>query len=238
MTAPLEKHVEAMFDGIAPRYDLLNRVLSMGVDRRWRRMLVKQVLLQNPLSVLDVATGTADLAIMVAKKCEKVRVTGADIAENMLAVGRRKVERANLSQRIALQKASALSLPFPGNHFDAAMVAFGVRNFENPVLGLREIHRTLKPGGRLLVLEFTNPKGKLFGKLYSFYFYRVLPAIGRLISGHRSAYTYLPNSVKAFAEREAFVNLLSEAGFEKAGYRQLSMGIAALYSASKPQGHE
>ncbi len=234
MNSPQEKQVEAMFDGIAPRYDLLNRLLSMGVDIRWRRKLVKLILKQKPTSILDVATGTADLAIMVARKSSLVRVTGVDIAENMIAVGRRKIEKRGLSHRISLQKASALSLPFPSNHFDAAIVAFGVRNFENPVTGLKEILRTLSPGGKLLVIEFTNPKGKFFGKLYALYFSRILPAIGKMVSGHGSAYTYLPNSVKAFAEREAFLQLMADAGFEQHQYTELSMGIAALYSASKP----
>ncbi len=229
-----EQQVEEMFNGIAHRYDFLNRVLSFGIDKRWRKKLVKGILNENPSNVLDIATGTADLAITLAKKSSNVKVTGVDIAENMLSFGRVKVQKKGLSNRIELIKASALSLPFNENSFDAAMVAFGVRNFQEPVKGLAEINRVLCPGGKIFVLEFTNPKSKFFGKLYTFYFLKVLPTIGRLISGHSSAYTYLPCSVKAFAEREAFTQMLTESGFTNATYRELSFGIASLYQAVKP----
>lgn len=229
-----EQQVEEMFNGIAHRYDLLNKVLSFGIDRRWRNNLVKGILSGNPSHVIDIATGTADLAIVLAKKNRNVKVTGVDISENMLAFGREKVQKKGLENRIKLIKASALSLPFNNNSFDAAMVAFGVRNFQEPVMGLTEINRVIRPGGQILVLEFTNPKSMFFGKLYTFYFLKVLPTIGRLVSGHSEAYTYLPASVKAFAEREAFTKMLTQAGFAKAQYRELSFGIASLYQAVKP----
>jgi demethylmenaquinone methyltransferase/2-methoxy-6-polyprenyl-1,4-benzoquinol methylase len=229
-----EQQVEEMFNGIAHRYDFLNRVLSFGIDRRWRKKLVKGILKGNPNHVLDIATGTADLAIVLAEKNRNVKVTGVDIAENMLSFGRTKVQKKRLANRIELIKASALSLPFNDKSFDAAMVAFGVRNFQEPVTGLTEINRVLRPGAQIFVLEFTNPRSKFFGKLYTFYFLKVLPTIGRLVSGHSEAYTYLPASVKAFAEREAFTKMLNDSGFTNASYRELSFGIASLYQAVKP----
>jgi demethylmenaquinone methyltransferase/2-methoxy-6-polyprenyl-1,4-benzoquinol methylase len=231
---PQEQQVEAMFNGIAHRYDLLNRVLSLGIDKRWRRKLVKLMLVTNPSKVLDIATGTADLAIALATKRKNIHVVGIDIAENMLEIGRVKIAKKGLSNRIELAKASALELPFPTATFDAAMVAFGVRNFENPTVGLSEINRVLKPGGTLLVLEFTNPKTKVFSRLYTFYFSKVLPSIGKMVSGHREAYTYLPNSVKAFAERDKFLALLRDSGYVQEGYDELSFGIAAIYHSTKP----
>jgi demethylmenaquinone methyltransferase / 2-methoxy-6-polyprenyl-1,4-benzoquinol methylase len=231
---PQEQQVEAMFNGIAHRYDLLNRVLSLGIDRRWRKKLVKLMLATYPSKVLDIATGTADLAIALATKRKNIHVVGIDIAENMLEIGRMKIAKKGLSNRIELVKASALELPFPNASFDSAMVAFGVRNFENPTAGLSEINRVIKPGGSLFVLEFTNPKTKVFGQLYSFYFSKMLPFIGQMVSGHREAYTYLPKSVKTFAERDEFLELLKQSGYTQEGYTELSFGIAAIYHSTKP----
>ncbi len=230
-----EQQVEAMFNGIAPRYDFLNRVLSFGIDKLWRRRLIKSLLKSNPTRVLDVATGTADLAILLAKKNPKVTVIGVDIAEQMLSFGRVKVERKNLDERVVLTRASSERLPFDDASFDATMVAFGVRNFENPINGLKEMNRVIKPGGGIYVLEFTNPRSSLIRFIYRFYFNRILPWIGRKVSGHSSAYTYLPTSVEAFEEREAFVNLLYKAGFVDASFKLQSLGIAAIYSAIKPK---
>ena len=228
-----ENEVEAMFNGIAPRYDFLNHLLSFGIDKIWRRRLVKIVAKSKPLQVLDIATGTGDLAITLAKKHNNVNIVGVDIAQEMIAVGEQKVAKLNLSNRITFQKASSLSLPFTNNQFDAAMVAFGVRNFEDPLAGLTEICRVLKPGSLLLVLEFTNPQSVIIRSFYNFYFRFILPWVGKKVSGHKTAYTYLPQSVSTFKEREDFVDLLKQSGYINAYYKQQSMGIAAIYVATK-----
>lgn len=230
-----EKQVEAMFNGIAPRYDFLNRVLSFGIDNIWRRRLIRGLLKSNPSMVLDVATGTADLAILLARKNPMVTVVGVDIAEQMLSFGRVKLEKKKLNERVTLSKASSERLPFNDSSFDATMVAFGVRNFENPLNGLKEMGRVIKPGGSIHVLEFTNPRTGFVRFVYRFYFNRILPFIGRMVSGHKSAYTYLPTSVQAFEEREAFVDLLHKAGFVNAKFKLQSFGIAAIYVAIKPE---
>ncbi|MFP4557107.1 MAG: bifunctional demethylmenaquinone methyltransferase/2-methoxy-6-polyprenyl-1,4-benzoquinol methylase UbiE [Bacteroidales bacterium] len=229
-----EQQVEAMFNGIASRYDFLNHLLSFGIDKIWRRRLIKRLLKNKPINVLDVATGTGDLAIALAKKESNIKVTGIDIAQNMLLVGKKKVETAGLRKRISLCKGSSEKLPFEKDNFDAAMVAFGVRNFENPLKGLKEIFRVVKNNGSLFVLEFTSPKNWLFKFIYRVYFLRVLPWIGRKVSGHKTAYSYLPNSVQEFAEREKFLELLVEAGFQDARYSLQTFGIAAIYQANKP----
>lgn len=228
-----EREVEDMFNGIAPSYDLLNHLLSFGIDKLWRRRLVKGVAKQNPAIVLDVATGTSDLAIALACRSKSVAIVGVDIAEEMLARGSQKLIKRNLSDRITLQRASSLSLPFNSSYFDAAMVAFGVRNFEDPLKGLTEIGRVIKPGGTISVLEFTTPKFAVIRWAYLFYFNQVLPWIGQKISGHKTAYTYLPTSVDAFKERDEFVELLVKAGFTDTSYSLQSFGIAAIYRAKK-----
>lgn len=228
-----ENEVEAMFNGIAPRYDFLNHLLSFGIDKIWRKRLVKKLVKRKPLKVLDIATGTGDLAITLAKKQSDVTIVGVDIAQEMLAVGQQKVDKLNLSDRIAFQKASSLSLPFSSNQFDAAMVAFGVRNFEDPLAGLTEICRVLKPGALFLVLEFTNPQNFFIRSIYNFYFKTILPWVGSKISGHKTAYNYLPQSVSMFKEREDFVDLLKHSGFTNAYFKQQSFGIAAIYIAKK-----
>lgn len=187
--------VERMFDRISPTYDRMNRLFSLGVDQRWRRRTI-DVLLSEPVDrVLDVATGTADLAIMAARR--GLHVTGVDISEGMLARGRKKVEHAGLQDRITLQAADGELLPFPDGHFDAVVVAFGVRNFEHLERGLGEMRRVLKPGGRSLILEFSRPRGFL-APFFRFYFHRIMPVIGRVVSKDAAAYSYLPRSVDAF----------------------------------------
>lgn len=229
-----EQQVEAMFNGIAPKYDFLNHLLSFGIDKLWRKRLVKGIAKQNAKHVLDVATGTADLSIALAKRLPEVQIVGVDIADEMLEFGRRKLKKLKLDQRITMQKATSLDLPFSDGLFDAAMVAFGVRNFEDPIKGLSEMQRVLKSGGTISVLEFTTPKYAVIGWLYKFYFSRVLPWVGKLVSGHKTAYTYLPMSVQAFKERESFNELLEQSGFKNAQYVQQSFGIAAIYTATKP----
>lgn len=222
------EQVEHMFDAIAPRYDLLNRLFSLGVDRAWRRRVLG-ILREEPVErLLDLATGTADLALLCARHARSV--VGADISEGMLSHGRTKVARAGLSDRVELVRAASESLPFPDGRFDAVTVAFGVRNFDDLDRGLREMRRVLRPGGRVLVLEFSKARG-LMGALFRLYFHRVMPVVGRWVSGDASAYSYLPRSVDAFPEGPAFEQRLRAAGFDGIASRRLSGGIATLYTA-------
>ncbi|HPF93473.1 MAG TPA: bifunctional demethylmenaquinone methyltransferase/2-methoxy-6-polyprenyl-1,4-benzoquinol methylase UbiE [Tenuifilaceae bacterium] len=235
MTNPTSKkeHVKAMFNDIAPRYDFLNHLLSFGIDKLWRKRLIKGVLLNNPQKVLDVATGTADLAIALARKNSDVHIDGVDIADAMVSIGREKLVKKQLNNRVTLTIASAECLPFNDSVYDAGMVAFGVRNFEDPLAGLQQIFRVLKKGGTINILEFSTPKLFFVRFVYRFYFTKVLPFIGKKVSGHSSAYTYLPNSVKQFKEREEFIDLLNQAGFSNAHYQIQSFGISAIYKAQK-----
>jgi len=227
------EQVERMFDAISPRYDLLNRLFSLGVDQGWRRRVVRLVRREPVERLLDVATGTADLAILAARRDAAKHVTGVDISEGMLGHGRKKVEARHLGGRVTLQHADSAALPFADGTFGAVTVAFGVRNFEDIERGLAEMRRVLQPGGRLFVLEFSRPKNDLLGRLFRFYFHRVMPTIGRLISRDKAAYTYLPKSVDAFPEGPGFLALLEKAGLREARAESLSGGIATLYSARK-----
>jgi demethylmenaquinone methyltransferase/2-methoxy-6-polyprenyl-1,4-benzoquinol methylase len=229
-----EQIVESMFNGIAPKYDFLNHVLSFGIDKLWRKRLINDLLRNNPAKVLDVATGTADLAIALVRRQTEMQVVGVDIAENMLSFGRLKLEKKKLSKNIELIKASSQGLPFEDDSFDASMVAFGVRNYEDPVKGLREMQRVTKPGGTIHVLEFATPRAKIIRVVYRFYFLRILPWIGRKISGHKTACSYLPSSVEAFKERNDFLELLEQAGYVNSSFKLQSFGIAAIYKAFKP----
>ena len=228
-----KEQVRAMFDGIARRYDLLNHLLSLGVDRGWRRRVVRAVRAERPRSVLDMATGTADLAIMLAKSCPGARVVGIDLSERMLAVGRAKVERESLSERIELVQGDAESAAYGREAFDAATVAFGVRNFGDLGRGLAELSRALRPGGRIVILEFSTPTMPVFGRLYDWYSHRVLPRIGGWLSHDRQAYDYLPRSVDEFPQPEEFLTILAAAGFRDCRARSQSFGIAQIYTAEK-----
>jgi len=222
--------VAAMFDAIAPRYDLLNRVLSLGIDRRWRRRAVRRLAAARPGRVLDVATGTGDLAIE-ALRAGADRVVGVDIAERMLEVGRRKIAGMGLSDRVELRYGDALKLPFSDRQFDAALVAFGVRNFENLEAGLAEIRRVLRPGGRIVILEFSQPRRFPIRQLYGFYSRYVLPRIGRALSGDDGAYRYLPASIRVFPDGDDFLAVLRAAGYTRADHERLTFGIASIYTA-------
>jgi len=225
---PEKAVVRSMFDRIAPRYDLLNRLLSAGVDARWRRACVDLVGLEPPARVLDLCTGTADLLIEALARDARHSGLGLDLSTGMLSRGTRKLRRHGLSDRAALASGDAEQLPLASGVFDAALVAFGIRNVGDPLGALRELRRVLRPGGRLVVLEFSMPRGWL-GRLYRVYFTQVLPRLGGLVSGDGGAYGYLPASVARFPERGAFQALLTAAGFAAVEARPLSGGIAHLY---------
>jgi demethylmenaquinone methyltransferase / 2-methoxy-6-polyprenyl-1,4-benzoquinol methylase len=224
--------VRLMFNNIAGRYDFLNHFLSLGIDKCWRRKLISQMSKHNPDNILDVATGTADLAIAAAKIHPK-KIIGVDIAEEMLAIGKLKVERRNLQNKIHLQLADSENLPFDDKSFDAVVVAFGVRNFENLAKGLDEMYRVLQPGGYVYILEFSKPQKFPIKQLYGFYFNNILPVLGRLVSKDMSAYTYLPESVGAFPAGQEFIEVLLATGFKNPIGRQLTFGVATLYSGQK-----
>lgn len=226
-----KEQVAEMFDNISKRYDFLNHVLSLNIDKAWRKKVVAMVKADKPEKVLDVATGTADLAIALAKALN-TEVKGVDISAGMLAVGRQKVAKANLPS-VELILGDGENLPFADNHFDAVTVAFGVRNFENLEKGLKDILRVLKPGGQLVVLEFSQPQKTPLKQLYKFYFVNILPAIGKLISKDSRAYTYLPESVEAFPFGDSFLQIMKNCGYQSTMARQVTLGIATIYQARK-----
>ena len=228
-----KEQVAGMFDGIAPRYDLLNHLLSLGIDKGWRRKAIRTLEAAQPKAILDVATGTGDLAIAASKHFPEAQITGVDISAGMLEIGRKKLAGLGLSGRIAMQQADSEQLPFGNDEFDAVICAYGVRNFENLEAGLREMQRVLRPGGRLAVLEFSKPKAFPFAQLYRFYFRFILPLVGRIVSRHSKAYTYLPESVAAFPEGKDFLQILARCGFSGAKARPLTFGITTLYTATK-----
>ena len=226
-----KSQVEDMFDNIAPKYDLLNHVLSMKIDVLWRNKLVDMLKKDKPELVLDVATGTGDLAITV-QKGTNADVVGLDLSQQMLNVGIEKVRKQNLDGKISMQKGDAEQLPFEDNKFDGVTVAFGVRNFENLEKGLSELRRVVKENKSIYILEFSKVEGFL-GPFYMFYFKNILPAIGRLVSKDNRAYTYLPDSVNAFPFGEKMKMILLNTGFRKVEYTKLSLGIATIYKATK-----
>ena len=226
------EQVEHMFDSIAPKYDFLNRFLSMGIDQTWRKKAINSLKEVNPKQILDVATGTADLAI-AALKLNPDHVTGIDISNQMLQVGRNKISNKTLNHKITLQQADSANLPFEDNKFDAITVAFGVRNFEFLQQGINQMYRVTRNGGKLAVLEFSKPKSFPFKQLYNFYFKYILPGWGGLISKSITAYTYLPESVEHFLEGENFTEYLKNAGYIKIEIKPLTFGICTLYTAIK-----
>ncbi len=224
-----KEQVTSMFNKISGSYDLLNRMLSLGIDVRWRKILVQKLKLNGPDTILDVATGTADLAIAIAKAIPAAQVTGLDIAEEMLQIGRKKTEEQDLTSRIILEVGDAENLPYPDHSFDAITVAFGVRNFEDLERGVAEMNRVLRPGGRLFVLEFSQPKGWLFRPIFQLYFKYLLPLIGRLTSKDARAYHYLFESVQAFPEGETFLELMRKQGFGQTSWTTLTFGTCSIY---------
>lgn len=225
--------VAAMFDRISPHYDLLNHLLSLNIDKVWRRKTVSEASKQAPKRILDIATGTADLAILLAKKNPQARIIGMDISEQMLAIGNQKVKKQRLENQIELQLGDAASLPFGNDTFDAVTCAFGARNFEDLGKGLSEISRVIKPGGKACILEFSLPERFPIKQVYPLYFNHLLPMIGRAISKDKSAYSYLPHSVERFPNPSDFQRILSENGLESIRRTRFSFGIATLYVAGK-----
>jgi len=225
--------VEAMFDAIAPRYDLLNRVLSFGIDVWWRKRAVALLKEENPRRILDVATGTADLALEAQQTLEPEKVVGVDISEEMLAFGRKKIAARGLSDRVVLRTGDAQKLPFSDHQFDAVLVAFGVRNFEDLDVGLTDMRRVLRPGGSLVVLEFSQPQVFPIKQLYEFYSRHILPRIGRTISQNEGAYQYLPDSVAAFPSGPDFLGRMRAVGYSDLQWKPLTFGIASLYYGRK-----
>ena len=233
-TESKKEQVRTMFDSIAHRYDLLNHTLSLGIDRGWRRRVVKTVCRWRPHRVLDMATGTADLAIMLSRSCPEAHITGIDLSEEMLSIGRQKIERAGLGGRIDLQQGDAEQTGYGHEPFDVATVAFGVRNFDDLAGGLRGLYNSLRPGGLLCVLEFGLPNNPLLRSLYGFYFHRILPLLGGAVSKDKAAYRYLPLSVDEFPYGKRFADLLSGTGFSDPSVQNLMGGIAQIYTAYKP----
>lgn len=227
-----KEQVAQMFDNISPKYDLLNRVLSMGIDVSWRKKAITMLEKEQPKLILDVATGTADFALE-ALSLNPDKIIGVDISEGMLNLGKEKIAKMNLSHKIELRMGDSERLLFADETFDAVIVSFGVRNFENLEKGLQDIYRVLKKGGTLIVLEFSQPQGFIFSRLYHFYSKYILPTIGKIVSKDDAAYTYLPESVKAFPFGKDFLAIMEKVGFTKTEAKELTFGISSIYKGKK-----
>ena len=225
--------IAAMFDRISPKYDALNHILSLNIDKVWRKKTAKIVSKTQPKTILDLATGTADLAIAMAKHSPQAHIIGLDISEKMLEIGKEKLKLQNLENQIELHHGDAASLPFEDARFDAVTVAFGVRNFEDLSKGLSEMHRVLKTNGHAVILEFSMPERFPVKQLYNFYFKHLLPNIGKWVSKDGNAYSYLPHSVEKFPKPSDFCNILGSFGLKNCQIKPLSFGIATLYVANK-----
>ncbi len=226
--------IQAMFNAVAPRYDFLNRLLSAGYDRYWRKLAVNELGSVGGKTYLDVATGTADIALEIARRNPSpIKIIGMDFSLSMLNLGNKKISSENLIPNIKLIPGSAENIPLKDQTFDGAITAFGVRNFVDAQKGLREMYRVLNSRGKIVVLEFSFPRNGLLQWLYRFYFEKILPLTGRIISGHKSAYTYLPTSVANFPQGKAFSKMLEDSGFENVVLKELTFGIVTLYSGTK-----
>lgn len=224
--------VKEIFNDIAPKYDLLNHFLSLNIDKIWRKKAMKCISEEEKGMLLDVACGTGDFSIAACRAGVR-KVTGIDISENMVEVGRKKISGMGLQERIVLQSGDSERMDFPDNHFDIVTVAFGVRNFEHLELGLKEMQRVLKPGGKVIILEFSMPERFPMKQLYTFYFRYILPVVGGIISGNKGAYSYLPESVMKFPQGSVFLNIMKTCGFSSSTQRRLSFGIASIYVGKK-----
>ena len=230
--ATKKEQVARMFDAISPKYDFLNHILSLGIDKGWRKKAIHCLRERAPKTILDVATGTGDFAIQ-AMDLKPEKVFGIDISTGMLRLGKEKMEKLGLAGKIELLKGDSENIPFSENKFDAVTVAFGVRNFENLEKGLSEIYRVLKPEGMAVILEFSKPKGFFFSWIFNFYFKNILPFVGRWISKEKVAYTYLPESVAAFPYGKEFIEILKKTGFKETSCTPLTFGISTLYLGVK-----
>jgi demethylmenaquinone methyltransferase/2-methoxy-6-polyprenyl-1,4-benzoquinol methylase len=228
-----KQQVADMFDKIAFRYDFLNRFLSAGIDVSWRKKAIKQLQSVQPANILDVATGTGDVAILAHKMLHPARITGIDISEGMLEIGRKKIEKLGLEKQIELLKGDSETIAFPDHTFDAITVAFGVRNYQNLEKGLAEMLRVLRPGGKLVVLEFSKPKQFLFKVVYNVYMNTIAPGFGKLIAKNKDAYQYLNDSVQRFPEGNEFIKILQDVGYSSTYSRILTLGICTIYCGSK-----
>ncbi|MDP4261139.1 MAG: bifunctional demethylmenaquinone methyltransferase/2-methoxy-6-polyprenyl-1,4-benzoquinol methylase UbiE [Bacteroidota bacterium] len=229
-----KEQVTNMFNSIAGRYDAINRVLSAGTDIGWRKKAIGKLGKNRPKMILDIATGTADMAIMACKLLNPDTIIGIDISQQMLEAGRKKVEKEHLGEKIQLLSGDSEAISFAENTFDAVMAAFGVRNFENLEKGLSEMLRVLKPGGQVVILEFSKPKQTAVRGLYNLYMKLVAPQVARWFRQNRDAYQYLSESANAFPERRNFVEILNKLGYYDTGYKSLSLGICCIYTGRKP----
>jgi demethylmenaquinone methyltransferase/2-methoxy-6-polyprenyl-1,4-benzoquinol methylase len=224
--------VADMFNNIAGRYDFLNHFLSLGIDKGWRKKAIAAVIRVKPKTILDVATGTGDMAI-AAVKAYPCKITGVDIADQMLEIGRKKIADQNLQESITLQTGDSEDMPFENSSFDAVMCAYGVRNFEHLEAGLNEMCRVLRPGGKVVILEFSHPSKFPVKQLYEFYFRFIMPTLGKLLSKNARAYSYLHESVMAFPEGTQFCTILEKCGFKDANAQSLTFGVTTIYTAVK-----
>ena len=232
-TAEKASQVEQMFDNIAPTYDKLNHRLSWDIDRGWRRKAISQLAPHNPKTMLDIATGTGDFAILAAQQLHPTRLIGVDISEGMMEIGRQKVRQAGLSDIISFAKEDCLNLSYQDGTFDAVTAAFGIRNFADLDRGLSEMCRVLKKGGHLSIVELTTPVKFPMKQLFKVYSHTVLPLYGRIISKDSSAYSYLTRTIEAFPQGELMVEILKKAGFSDASFKRLTFGICTMYFATK-----
>ncbi|MBP3228295.1 MAG: bifunctional demethylmenaquinone methyltransferase/2-methoxy-6-polyprenyl-1,4-benzoquinol methylase UbiE [Bacteroidaceae bacterium] len=226
------EQVERMFDGIAPRYDLLNHLLSFGIDRRWRRAAIRSLQPYSPQDVLDVATGTGDFALLEAQMLPEAKVTGLDLSEGMLAVGREKVRKSG-NARVSFEKGDVLALPYADASFDAVTVAYGARNFADLDRGLAEMRRVLRPGGRLVICELTTPRRAPMSWLFAIYSKVYMPLMGKLLGGDGAAYRYLPATMAAFPQGERMARILGEIGYTDVRFKRFTFGLNTLYTAAK-----
>ncbi len=233
-TPDFSRQIQSMFGAVAPKYDLLNRLLSAGRDQYWRKVAVDLLAPNQGERFLDLATGTGDIAVEIASRHpSKIKVMGIDFSGPMLKLCHRKIKSKNLEAVIPLKKGCGESLPFADASFHGVTTAFGIRNFSSPQRSLNEMHRVTKNNGRIIILEFSHPSNALLGAMYQFYFHFLLPQVGKLISSHNSAYHYLPQSVSQFPMREDFTLLMKEAGFKEVTYQDLTFGIVTLYQGKK-----
>ncbi len=228
------EQVREMFDTIAPAYDFMNRAMTLGIDKIWRARAVRLIASERPRHILDVATGTGDLAIKMAQKAPQATVTGIDLSQGMIDIGNKKIARKDLTERVSLRVADCLDLPFPDDTFDCVTVAYGVRNFQHLLEGYREMERVLRPGGLLCVLELSTPTSPITRPLYNLYTRHIIPLVGRLISKDTRAYSYLPESIAACAQGDQMTQLMRQAGMTEATHHPMTLGTCTLYTARKP----